>query len=46
VLGHIGLKDVTVIRAEGVNISPDARQTALNYARRAISEIDRVKLAA
>jgi len=46
VLGHIGLKDVTVIRAEGVNISPDARQTALNNARRAISEIDRVKLAA
>lgn len=46
VLGHMGLKDVTVIRAEGVNISPDARQTALGNARRAISDIDTARLAA
>jgi FMN-dependent NADH-azoreductase len=39
VLGHIGLKDVTVIRAEGVNISPEARQAALEKARLAIGEI-------
>lgn len=36
VFGHIGLKDVTVIGAEGVNISPEVRQGALTKARRAI----------
>jgi FMN-dependent NADH-azoreductase len=46
VLAHIGLKDVTVIRAEGVNLSPDARKTALDSARRSIEEIDQVSLAA
>jgi FMN-dependent NADH-azoreductase len=46
VLGHIGLKDVTVVRAEGVNISPDVRRTALDDARRAIREIYTHKLAA
>lgn len=46
VLGHIGLKDVTVIRAEGVNIGPEARQAAFDKARRSINEIDPVELAA
>jgi FMN-dependent NADH-azoreductase len=46
VLGHIGLKDVTVVRAEGVNISPDMRRTTLDDARRAIREIHTAKLAA
>jgi FMN-dependent NADH-azoreductase len=46
VLGHIGLKDVTVVRAEGVNISPDARKTALDSARRAIGGTSTAKLAA
>jgi FMN-dependent NADH-azoreductase len=46
VLGQIGLKDVTVIRAEGVNVSPEARQNAVDNARRAISEINTIKLAA
>ena len=38
VLAHMGLKDVTVIRAEGVAMSPEARQTAFERARRAIGE--------
>ena len=46
VLAHIGLKDVTVIRAEGVNLGPDARKTALDSARRSIEQIDQVSLAA
>ena len=46
VLALIGLKDVTVIRAEGVNISPEARQGAIEKARRAIGEIAATKLAA
>jgi FMN-dependent NADH-azoreductase len=46
VLGHIGLKDITVIRAEGVNISPDARKVAFDNARQAIGEIDSVRRAA
>jgi hypothetical protein len=36
VFGHIGLKDVTVIGAEGVNISPEMRHDAIAKARRAI----------
>jgi FMN-dependent NADH-azoreductase len=46
VLGHIGLKDVTVVRAEGVNISADVRRTALDHARRIIRGTDIPKLAA
>jgi FMN-dependent NADH-azoreductase len=32
-LGFIGLTDVTVVRAEGLNLSPDARSSALAKAR-------------
>jgi FMN-dependent NADH-azoreductase len=46
VLAHIGLKDVTVIRAEGVNMSPEARQGAIENARRIISELNKTQLAA
>jgi FMN-dependent NADH-azoreductase len=45
-LGLIGLKDVTVIRAEGVNMGPEARQSAIENARRVINEVHAVKLAA
>jgi FMN-dependent NADH-azoreductase len=46
VLAHMGLKDVTVIRAEGVNMSPEARQAAVENARRTISELNKTQLAA
>ena len=46
VLGHIGLKDVTVVRAEGVNISPDMRRATLDDARRTIRDIHTSRLAA
>jgi FMN-dependent NADH-azoreductase len=46
VFGHIGLKDVTVIGAEGVGISPAVRQDAIEKARRAIGEALTHKLAA
>jgi FMN-dependent NADH-azoreductase len=39
VLGFIGLTDVTVIRAEGVAMGPDARQAALAGARQAIDAL-------
>jgi FMN-dependent NADH-azoreductase len=45
-LGLMGLKDVTVIRAEGVSMGPEPRQTAIEKARRAIGEIVSTKLAA
>jgi FMN-dependent NADH-azoreductase len=35
-LGFIGLTDVTVIRAEGVNMGPDAREAAVKGAKRDI----------
>jgi FMN-dependent NADH-azoreductase len=35
-LGFIGLTDVTVIRAEGVNMGPDAREAAVSGAKRDI----------
>ena len=38
VFTHIGLKDVTVIRAEGIGMGADARQKAIEGARRAIGE--------
>jgi FMN-dependent NADH-azoreductase len=46
VFNHIGLKDVTVIRAEGVNITPDMRRTAVDNARRVIRDMHTPKLAA
>jgi FMN-dependent NADH-azoreductase len=35
-LGFIGLTDVTVVRAEGIALSPDAKEAALASARREI----------
>jgi len=46
VLAHMGLKDVTVIRAEGVAMGPEARQNAMEKARRAIGESFTNRLAA
>jgi FMN-dependent NADH-azoreductase len=46
VLGHIGLKDVTVFRAEGVNISPASKQNAIANVHRAIDAYYGDKLAA
>jgi FMN-dependent NADH-azoreductase len=46
VLGLVGLKDVSVIRAEGVNTSPEARQGAIEKARHAIDAIFATKMAA
>jgi FMN-dependent NADH-azoreductase len=46
VLSHIGLKDVTVVRAEGIGLGPDARQNAIEAARRKIDELGQVGLAA
>ena len=46
VLAHMGLKDVTVVRAEGVAMGPEARQNALDRARRAIGESLTHRLAA
>ena len=42
----MGVKDVSVIRAEGVSISPEARQNAIDNARRTIGESYAFKLAA
>ena len=46
VLGHIGLKDVTVIRAEGIGLGPEARQRAIEDARGAVGNLSEVKQAA
>ena len=46
VLAHMGLRDVTVIRAEGVAMGPEARQNAIERARRAIGESLTDRLAA
>lgn len=46
VLAHIGLEDVTVIRAEGIGMGADARQNAIEGARRAIGERATFKQAA
>jgi FMN-dependent NADH-azoreductase len=46
VLAHMGLKDVTVIRAEGVAMGPEARQNAVEKAHRAIGESFTNRLAA
>jgi FMN-dependent NADH-azoreductase len=39
VLAFLGIKDVTIVRAEGVAISPDAREAALAKAHTEISAI-------
>ncbi len=46
VLGHIGLKNVTVVRAEGIGLGPDARESAIEGARRKIRTLGTVSLAA
>jgi FMN-dependent NADH-azoreductase len=38
-LGFIGLTDVTIIRAEGIAVGPEAREAALTAARTAISAL-------
>jgi FMN-dependent NADH-azoreductase len=46
VLAHLGLKDVTVFRAEGIGLGPDARKCAIDDALRAIDKFNTIKLAA
>jgi FMN-dependent NADH-azoreductase len=46
VLAHLGLKDVTVFRAEGIGLGPDARKRAIDDALRAIDKFNTIKLAA
>ena len=43
---HIGLKDVTVVRAEGLGLGVDARQNAIERARRTIGDLAVLKRAA
>jgi FMN-dependent NADH-azoreductase len=38
-LGFIGLTDITIIRAEGIAVSPESRETALTAARQEISAL-------
>ena len=38
-LGFIGLTDLTIIRAEGIAVSPQSREAALTSARQAISAL-------
>jgi FMN-dependent NADH-azoreductase len=46
VLGLMGLRAVTTIRAEGIGLGPEARQWAIDEARRAIGNLNAVKQAA
>lgn len=46
VLALIGLKNVEVIRAEGIGMGPEARQRAIDDARHAIANLNEVKQAA
>jgi FMN-dependent NADH-azoreductase len=46
VLAHIGIKDVTVFRAEGLGLGPEARKQAIDEALGAIDKFHSVKLAA
>ena len=46
VLEHIGVKDVTVFRAEGIGLGPEARARAIDAALKAIDNLDAEKLAA
>lgn len=43
---HIGLKDVTVVRAEGLGLGVDARQNAIERARSTIGDLTVLKRAA
>jgi FMN-dependent NADH-azoreductase len=38
-LGFIGLTDITIVRAEGIAVSPESKETALASARREISAL-------
>jgi FMN-dependent NADH-azoreductase len=38
-LGFIGLTDVTVVRAEGLAVSPESKEAALTAARQSISRL-------
>src|SRR5580658_4116520 len=46
VLAHIGIKDVTVFRAEGLGLGPEVRKQAIDEAFGAIDKFHSVKLAA
>jgi FMN-dependent NADH-azoreductase len=46
VLGLMGLKNVAIIRAEGIGLGPEARQRAIDEARRVIGNLNEVKRAA
>ena len=46
VLAHIGIKDVTVFRAEGIGLGPDARARAIEGALKAIDNLHVDRLAA
>ena len=46
VLAHMGLKDVTVFRAEGIGLGPEARQRAIEDALHGIDRFHSVKIAA
>jgi FMN-dependent NADH-azoreductase len=46
VLSHIGIKDVTVFRAEGIGLGPEARARAIDEAVRAIDKFNADRLAA
>ncbi|MGC8522098.1 MAG: FMN-dependent NADH-azoreductase [Steroidobacteraceae bacterium] len=39
VFGFLGITEVTFVRAEGVNISPDQRQAAISAARAEVAEL-------
>jgi FMN-dependent NADH-azoreductase len=45
-LGLIGLKDITVIPAEGIGLGPQARERAIEDARREIGNLHPVRQAA
>jgi FMN-dependent NADH-azoreductase len=46
VLGLLGLKDITVFRAEGIGLGPDARSQAITGALGEIDKFHSAKLAA
>jgi len=46
VLGFVGIADIEVVRAQGVNLSPEHREQALDQALHVIDQLDREALAA
>jgi FMN-dependent NADH-azoreductase len=44
-LGFLGISDVTFVRAQGLNISPEHREKSLGIARAAIGALDRTPAA-